>query len=49
MAMRQQFASLLPPIFEVLPNVVHCFTEEARTFGFPSPSVGGFGFVVVVP
>jgi len=24
----------------------HGFSEEARTRGFPSPSFGGFGFVV---
>ncbi len=25
------------------------FSEEARTRGFPSPSLGGFGFVVADP
>ena len=30
----------------VLRGVIHGFSEEARTRGFPSPSLGGFGFVV---
>ncbi len=29
----------------VLRGVIHGFSEEARTRGFPSPSFGGFGFV----
>ena len=28
-------------------EVVHGFSEEARIRGFPSPSLGGFGFVVI--
>ncbi len=28
----------------VLRGVIHGFSEEARTRGFPSPSFGGFGF-----
>ncbi len=31
----------------VLRGVIRGFSEEARTRGFPSPSLGGFGFVVV--
>jgi len=30
----------------VLRGVILGFSEEARTRGFPSPSLGGFGFVV---
>ncbi len=30
----------------VLREVFHGFSEEARTRGFPSPSLGGFGFIV---
>ncbi len=30
----------------VLRGVIRGFSEEARTGGFPSPSFGGFGFVV---
>ena len=30
----------------VLREVFHGFSEEARTRGFPSPSFGGFGFIV---
>jgi hypothetical protein len=37
-----------PGDFEVLPKVIHGFTEKARTCGFPSTSVGEFDFVVVV-
>jgi hypothetical protein len=40
---------ILPADFEVLPKVIHGFTEEARTCGFLSPSIGGFGFAVVIP
>ncbi len=29
----------------VLREVIHGFSEEARTRGFPSPPFGGFGFV----
>ncbi len=29
----------------VLRGVILGFSEEARTRGFPSPSLGGFGFV----
>ena len=29
----------------VLREVVHGFSEEARTRGIPSPFLGGFGFV----
>ena len=29
----------------VLREVFHGFSEEARTCGFPSPSLGGFGFI----
>ncbi len=32
----------------VLREVVRGFSEEARTRGFPSPSLGGFGFVALV-
>ncbi len=32
----------------VLREVFHGFSEEARTRGFPSPSLGGFGFVGVI-
>ncbi len=32
----------------VLREVFRGFSEEARTRGFPSPSLGGFGFVVAV-
>ena len=31
----------------VLRGVIRGFSEEARTRGIPSPSFGGFGFVVV--
>jgi len=31
----------------VLRGVILGFSEEARTRGFPSPSFGGFGFIVV--
>ncbi len=31
----------------VLREVFHGFSKEARTRGFPSPSFGGFGFVVI--
>ncbi len=31
----------------VLRGVIRGFSEEARTRGFPSPSFGGFGFIVV--
>ncbi len=31
----------------VLRGVFHGFSEEAKTLGFPSPSFGGFGFVLV--
>ena len=31
----------------VLRGVIHGFSEEARTRGFPSPPFGGFGFVVI--
>ncbi len=30
----------------VLRGVIHGFSEEARTRGFPSPPFGGFGFIV---
>ena len=29
----------------ILRGVIHGFSEEARTRGFPSPYLGGFGFV----
>ncbi len=32
----------------VLRGVFRGFSEEARTRGFPSPSFGGFGFIVAV-
>ncbi len=32
----------------VLREVVGGFFEEAKTRGFPSPSLGGFGFVDLV-
>ncbi len=32
----------------VLREVFRGFSEEARTRGFPSPSLGGFGFIDVV-
>ena len=32
----------------VLREVIHGFLEEAKTRGFPSPSFGGFGFVIVI-
>ena len=32
----------------VLRGVVRGFSKEARTRGFPPPSFGGFGFVVVI-
>ncbi len=32
----------------VLRGVIRGFSEEARTRGFPSLSLGGFGFVVAV-
>ncbi len=32
----------------VLRGVIRGFSKEARTRGFPSPSFGGFGFVVPV-
>ncbi len=32
----------------VLREVFHGFSEEARTRGFPPPSLGGFGFVGVI-
>jgi len=35
-----------PGGLEVLRGVIRGFSEEARTRGFPSPSLGGFGFVV---
>ncbi len=35
------------PAILVLRGVIRGFSEEARTRGFPSPSLGGFGFVVV--
>ncbi len=31
----------------VLREVVSGFSEEVKTRGFPSPSLGGFGFVVI--
>jgi len=34
-----------PGDLRVLRGVFHGFPEEARTRGFPSPSLGGFGFV----
>ncbi len=36
-----------PKSLRVLREVIHGFSEEARTGGFPSPSLGGFGFVVI--
>ena len=36
-----------PSRLTVLREVIRGFSEEARTRGFPSPSLGGFGFVVV--
>ncbi len=41
--MRRQLGDL-----GILRGVFHGFSEEARTRGFPSPSLGGFGFVVVI-
>jgi hypothetical protein len=32
----------------ILRGVIHGFSEEARTRGFPSPPFGGFGFAVVL-
>ncbi len=32
----------------ILQGAFRAFSEEARTRGFPSPSLGGFGFVVVM-
>ncbi len=32
----------------VLREAFRGFSEEARTRGFPSPSFGGFGFIVVI-
>ncbi len=32
----------------VLREVFRDFSEEARTRGFPSPSLGGFGYIIVV-
>ncbi len=32
----------------VLREVFRGFSEEARTRGFPSPSLGGFGFIVAI-
>jgi hypothetical protein len=37
-----------PSDLAILRGVFHGFSEEARTRGFPSPSFGGFGFVVVI-
>ncbi len=37
-----------PGGLRVLREVFRGFSEEARTLGFPSPSFGGFGFVVIV-
>ncbi len=36
-----------PGDLRVLRGVIHGFSEEARTRGFPSPPFGGFGFVGV--
>jgi hypothetical protein len=32
----------------VLRGVIHGFSEEARTRGFPSPSFDGFGFTIYI-
>jgi hypothetical protein len=38
---------LKPGDLGVLRGVVHGFSEEAKTRGFPSPSLGGFGYIVL--
>ena len=46
--MRNALALLIRQLGDlgVLRGVIRGFSEEARTRGFPSPPLGGFGFVV---